>query len=88
MYEGRGCRIGVTLDGGEEQIIEYLPEEWSKPWKLNVLRNSALSELTFPLQGSSQATHTLRLRGIDPGMAIQRILIDEGSLRPGYIGPP
>ncbi|MDE5882518.1 MAG: glycosyl hydrolase 115 family protein, partial [Muribaculaceae bacterium] len=49
MYEGKGCKIGVSLDGGDEQIIEYLPEEWSKPWKLNVLRNSALSTVTFPL---------------------------------------
>lgn len=86
LHEGRGCRIGVSIDGGNEQIIEYLPEEWSKPWKLNVLRNSALSEITFPLD-SSLSKHTLRLRGIDRGMAIQRIVVDEGGFRPGYIGP-
>ncbi len=86
LHEGRGCRIGVSLDGGEEKIIEYLPEEWSKPWKLNVLRNSALSELTFQI-ADSNISHTLRLRGIDPGMAVQRIVIDDGTFRPGYIGP-
>ena len=86
MYEGRGCRIGVSIDGGEEHVIEYLPEEWSKPWKLNVLRNSALSELILPVETGSGA-HTLRLRGIDPGMAIQRVVIDNGGFRPGYIGP-
>ncbi len=86
MYEGKGCRIGVTVDEGKEQVIEYLPEEWSKPWKLNVLRNSALSELTFPVDKNKEG-HVLRLRGIDPGMAIQRIVIDNGSFRPGYIGP-
>lgn len=87
LYEGKGCRIGVSLDGGEEQITEYLPEEWSKPWKLNVMRNSALSELVFPLQDNNPKGHTLRLRGIDPGMAIQRIIIDQGAFRPGYVGP-
>lgn len=86
IHEGHGCRIGVSIDGGEEQVIEYLPEEWSKPWKLNVLRNSALSEVVFPLSEKS-ASHTMRLRGIDPGMAVQRIVIDEGDFRPGYIGP-
>ncbi len=86
IYEGRGCRIGVSVDGSEEQIIEYLPEEWSKPWKLNVLRNSALSTLEFPIKNDFKE-HTLRLRGIDPGMAIQRIVIDGGTFRPGYIGP-
>ena len=87
MYEGRGCRIGVDVDDGETHVVEFLPEEWSKPWKLNVLRNSALSELTIPVD-TGKTTHTLRLRGIDPGMAVQRIVIDEGAFRPGYIGPP
>ncbi len=86
MYEGKGCKIGVTIDHGEEQIIEYLPEEWSKPWKLNVLRNSALTRLMLPLDKVSDA-HILKLRGIDSGMAIQRIVVDQGSFRPGYIGP-
>ncbi len=86
IYDGKRCRIGISVDGGEEQIAEYLPEEWSKPWKLNVLRNSALTELTFPLNEELQS-HKLSLRGIDPGMGIQRIVIDEGTFRPGYIGP-
>ncbi|MDE6769044.1 MAG: hypothetical protein K2J78_04880, partial [Muribaculaceae bacterium] len=85
MYEGKGCKIGVSLDGGEEQIIEYLPEEWSKPWKLNILRNSALSTVTFPISPDTtlppnrdcpKSVHILHLRGIDTGMAIQRIIID------------
>lgn len=104
MYEGKGCKIGVSLDGSEEQIIEYLPEEWSKPWKLNILRNSALSTVTLPLSpdttlyvGSDttlpvnidchKPVHLLRLRGIDSGMAVQRIVIDNGTFHPGYIGP-
>lgn len=86
MYEGKGCRIGVTIDDGEEQIIEYLPEEWSKPWKLNVLRNSALSEVSCPVD-KEKSGHSIKLIGIDPGMAIQRIVIDNGTFRPGYIGP-
>lgn len=85
-HDGERCRIGISLDGGEEQVIEFLPEEWSGPWKEAVLRNSALSEVTLQVpQGS--ASHLLTLRGIDPGMAIQRIVIDEGSFRPGYVGP-
>lgn len=85
LYEGKRCRIGVSVDGGEEATAEYLPEEWSKPWKLNVLRNSACTVLTLPLEKGS--SHELRLRGIDPGMVVQRIVIDEGGMTPGYVGP-
>ncbi len=86
LYEGKGCRIGVSVDDQEEQVIEFLPEEWSKPWKDNILRNSALSKTIFSID-SSKDNHILRLRGIDPGMAIQRIVIDEGGFEPGYVGP-
>lgn len=86
LHEGKGCRIGVSVDGGDERVIEYLPEEWSAQWKENVLRNSALSRLTFNIDPAKE-THTLMLIGIDPGMAIQRIVIDEGGFKPGYVGP-
>ncbi|MDE5871982.1 MAG: hypothetical protein K2H22_08575, partial [Muribaculaceae bacterium] len=85
LHEGKGCKIGVTVDDQEEQVVEYLPEEWSKPWKENILRNSALSKTTFRID-PDKTSHTLRLRGIDPGMAIQRIVIDEGGFKPGYVG--
>ncbi len=85
-HDGGRCRIGVSLDGGEEKVIEFIPEEWSGPWKDAVLRNSALSEVVLAVTPGS-ATHILRLRGIDPGMAIQRIVIDEGDFKPGYVGP-
>ena len=85
LHEGKGCKIGVSVDDQEEQVIEYLPEEWSKQWKENVLRNSAMSKVTFKLDQGKE-THTLRLRGVDPGMAIQRIVIDEGGFKPGYVG--
>ncbi|MDE6553776.1 MAG: glycosyl hydrolase 115 family protein [Muribaculaceae bacterium] len=86
LHEGKGCKIGVSVDGEEEKVIEFLPEEWSKPWKENILRNSALSRTSFSIN-PDKSTHTLRLRGIDPGMAIQRIVIDEGGFKPGYVGP-
>lgn len=86
LYEGERCRFGVSVDDGEEQIQEYIPEEWSKQWKENVLRNSALSSVTLPLSSNSDS-HTLKIRSIDPGLMIQRIVIDEGGFRPGYIGP-
>ena len=85
IYEGKRCRIGVSLDEEEEQVIEYIPEEWSKPWKENILRNSALSKVTFGIDPDKD-THILRLKGLDPGMAIQRIVIDEGDFKPGYVG--
>ncbi len=86
LYEGARCRFAVSFDGGEEQIKEYIPKEWSAQWNENVLRNSALSTFCFPLS-TSKKSHTLKIRSIDPGLVIQRIVIDEGGFKPGYVGP-
>ncbi|MDE6696294.1 MAG: glycosyl hydrolase 115 family protein [Muribaculaceae bacterium] len=86
IYDGERCRFSVSVDDGEEQILEYIPEEWSSQWKENVLRNSALSFVAFPLSPNSDI-HTMKIRSIDPGLVIQRIVVDEGGFRPGYVGP-
>ncbi len=86
LYEGARCRFAISVDDGDEQIHEYLPKEWSAQWNENVLRNSALSSFDFPLSSKSKK-HKLKLRSIDPGLVIQRIVIDEGGFKPGYVGP-
>lgn len=86
LYAGERCRFGVSVDGGAEEVCEYIPEEWSRQWKDNVLRNSALSTVTLPVSSETEI-HTIKLRSIDPGVIIQRIVIDEGGFRPGYVGP-
>lgn len=86
LYEGGRCRFGVSVDSGEEQVREYIPREWSAEWKENVLRNSEVSSFTMPLTDVT-GSHKLRIRGIDPGLVIQRVVIDEGGFKPGYVGP-
>lgn len=86
LHEGKGCKIGVSADGGEETVIEYLPVEWTRDWKFNVLRNSALSTVTLPLD-KEKGAHILSLRGIDGGMVVQRVVVDRGGMKPGYVGP-
>ena len=46
------------------------------------------------IRSSSQHTilkagmHKLRFRVLDPGIVLQKILIDTGGLKPSYLGPP
>lgn len=86
IYEGKGTKIGIAFDGGPEFVTEYLPEEWSPQWKTNVLRNSAVAVVKFPVD-STRAAHTLTVRSIDPGAVLQRIVLDYGGLKPSYVGP-
>ena len=86
IYKGRSTRYGVSVDNSSPQIAECLPKEYGEEWKDNVLRNGAVFKGKY-IVDLTEKTHKLRLSLIDPGMIIERIIIDWGGLKASYIGP-
>ena len=81
-----GLRYAVSLSGGNENIVNFnlhfdarLLESWQAT---NI--NKTTSKLTVPAPG----LHTLRFRVLNPGIVLQKILIDTGGLKPTYLGAP
>lgn len=68
----RSNRFGVSLDGGTPVVLENRFEEWSYPWKLQVLENRKDFVITFPIDRTKKR-HTLSLIVGDPGQIVQRI---------------
>ena len=68
----RSNRIGVSLDGCTPVVCENKFEEWSYPWKLQVLENRKDYHLTFPVDHTKKR-HVLTLIIGDPGQMIQQI---------------
>ncbi len=86
IYKGRGTRYGVSVDGEPVQVTNNVPEEYSKSWKDHVLQNGVKATFTFPIDATRQS-HTLTLSCGDPGVMIQRIVVDWGGLKKTYVGP-
>lgn len=86
LYQGRSTRFGVSVDGQPAYIAKNEPPEFSKAWKDQVLRNSAIATAEFPIKQDA-AKHTLTLTCGDPGILIQRIVINWGGLKETYVGP-
>lgn len=71
---------------GEEPVTHHNDvKENSREWAGNVIRNSAINKTTFQLKTNGK--HTLRIICVDPGMIIQKIVIDTGGLKGSYLGP-
>ncbi|MGQ1889180.1 glycosyl hydrolase 115 family protein [Thermophagus sp. OGC60D27] len=79
-------RYGVQVDDMEPVVHSNSVKEYSKEWAQNVLRNSAINETKFVIDNPGK--HTLKIISIDPGMIIQKIVIDFGGLKKTYLGPP
>jgi len=82
----RGLRYAVSFNGGPEQIVNFnqsfdinLMERWQAA---NINRTTTRHSIT------KSGLNTLRFRVLEPGIVLQKILIDTGGLKPSYLGPP
>lgn len=82
---GKGLRYEISFDGENPQIINFNGHyrgELGKWQAEQIIRSS--SQHTILKAGM----HKLRFRVLDPGIVLQKILIDTGGLKPSYLGPP
>ena len=55
-------------------------------WAKNVMDEART--VSAKVQIPSAGYHTLKVWMVDPGITLQKILIDLGGLKPSYLGPP
>jgi len=87
----RDFRIGLSVDDGEPQLITVVPsqfnaENFNREWEETV-RNSA-RYVKGKITVTEPGYHTLMVWMIDPGMVLEKIVVNTGGLKPSYLGPP
>ena len=88
---GRGLHFAVSIDDEPPQVITIVPEgynaqNFNTDWE-NSVRNNARFITTNHTIGE-EGYHTLKIWMVDPGVVVQRLVIDCGGVRPSYLGPP
>ncbi|APZ45930.1 hypothetical protein BW723_06315 [Polaribacter reichenbachii] len=78
-------RYAIQIDDSELITQSNDVKEYSKEWAGNIIRNSAINKSKFHIDKPGK--HTLKIISIDPGMIIQKIIIDFGGLKKSYLGP-
>jgi hypothetical protein len=88
---GRDIKIAVSFDDEEPQYIIIVPDKfkvhWSNPgWAQTVVDQArhCQTKLKIPKTGY----HSLKVWMVDPGVVVQKILVNTGGLKPSYLGPP
>lgn len=87
--DNKGLRYALSINGGKEEIVNFNGQYNDQKiwWRWNAW---AINETTVQQTISSSPTnrHTLRFRPLDPGIVLQKIMIDFGGLKPSYLGAP
>ncbi len=80
------CRLALGLDAAAAQTLRGADSTDDAGWSKNVVEH--IEKLSGTIQVTTPGYHTLHVWKVDPSIAIDRIVIDTGKLKPSYLGPP
>jgi len=88
---GRPLQYAVSYDDDIPQTITLVPADYNaqngnKSWERSVVNNARYSHTQHFI--SMPGYHTLKIWMVDPGVVLQKIVINIGGLKPSYLGPP
>ena len=81
----RGLRYAVSIDGGEEQVVNI---NGHYKGELGKWQAESIIETSSKFKISTTGRHTIRFRVLDAGIVLQKIMLDMGGLKPSYLGAP
>jgi hypothetical protein len=84
--QNKGLRYAVSFNGGAETMVNINHEydvKQMEHWQANSI-NETVTKHTVAQAGKQ----TLRFRVLDPGIVLQKIIINFGGLKESYLGPP
>jgi hypothetical protein len=87
----RGLRYAVSVDGGKPEIVALIPQGYiaqngSRDWERSVMDNVRDSYTSFTIE--KPGYHTLKIWMVDPGVVLEKIVVNCGGVKPSYLGPP
>lgn len=84
-FNNEGLRYAIDFDGKGEQIVNF---NGHYNGELGQWQAEHVIDSTTKHHIEKAGKHTLRFRALDPGIVIQKIMIDMGGLKSSYLGAP
>jgi len=88
----QGLHYAISFDDETPQIINMHVNDTVPDWKYPPVWNKAVSEnikvMTSEHLLEKQGEHVLKFWMVDPGIVLQKIVVNTGGLKPSYLGPP
>lgn len=81
----KGLRYEISFDGQAPQVVNFnghYKGELGRWQSEHIIRSITKHQISQP------GKHTLRIRVLEPGIVLEKILIDTGGLKPSYLGAP
>ncbi|HUJ42272.1 MAG TPA: glycosyl hydrolase 115 family protein [Opitutaceae bacterium] len=87
----RALRLAVSFDHEAPQVVTLVPPDYvaqngNLDWERCVGDNARYAGTTHPLARAGY--HTLKVWMVDPGVVLEKLVVNLGGAKPCYLGPP
>ena len=83
---GRGLRYAISFDDRPPEIVDALAQNSREDWETSV--KDSVRKVTSRQMVTQSGYHTLKFWMVDPGVVLQKLIVDFGGAKPSYLGPP
>jgi hypothetical protein len=88
---GRGLRFALSFDDQPPRLVTAVPANYNagdgnRDWEKAVSDNARQITTDFELPAAGE--HTLKVWMVDPGVDLEKIIVNCGGVKPSYLGPP
>jgi len=81
----QGLRYAVSIDDEAPQVVDIHADASMRHWERIV--SDGVAQFTTDHVVARPGRHVLKFWAIDPGVVLQRVVLDAGGVRPSYLGP-
>lgn len=86
FHNSQGLRYGISFDNDPAQIINMHALDSNKMWETWVSDNINVQTSQHTL--AQTGAHVLKFWMVDPGVVLQKLVVETREIRPSYLGPP
>ena len=81
-----GLRYAISFDDSPPQVVNVLADSSNRAWARAAAENIRVSSTRHVVVRAGE--HVLKFWRVDPGIVLEKLVIDAGGVKPSYLGPP
>lgn len=81
---GEGFKYALSFNNEKPQVVNIHQDESMRAWERIVANNITVGKTTHILKPGN---HVLKFHMVNPGLVLQKLVIDTGGLKKSYLGP-
>jgi len=86
FHNEQGLRYAISFDDEKPIIVNMHADKTFQEWEESVRSNITIAVSSYTIKEAGE--HILKFWMVDPGVVLQKLVIETSDVKPSYLGPP